>query len=544
MVRIAFRLFCCASLVLVAVGMAYAGADDDQKIENTLKVKSALVKGAEAIKCGRYREAVHVLESQLPLVGDNRDYLNTLRDAYQGLIGELKQRNQDAEMARYQRRLNAIDPGALLESKNNGNPRPEGLNLARPAPTAVPAPTPAPTTERTAPVKEVDPFSDANSASSTQVHAMLEQADRAFAAQKYDVAAPLYDQAFRLDPSTATPAKERWAYCKLHGVVASLNRKESSVPPQEMEREVRLALSMAPKLAPYGTDLLRKIHERQGPSGPTAPGGAVASPVEESAAVEIKHLPPSQGDTWSICETGNFRIYHANQSREQVERVARAAEAARSMSARKWFGDVPATWNPRCELYLHLTREEYSKATRQPPDCPGHSTIAMSPDGARVVSRRIDLHCDDLNMVYGVLPHETTHVVLAGRFGVRDLPRWADEGMAVLSEPRDRVEKHLRNLPKHQSDRQLFRVSDLMRYNEYPKGEYIGAFYAQSVSLVDYLCHQKGPQAFSNFLRDGLRSGYETALQQHYGLTGFDDLQQGWQKATLGNGSMYVDRGK
>ena len=46
-----------------------------------------------------------------------------------------------------------------------------------------------------------------------------------------------------------------------------------------------------------------------------------------------------------------------------------------------------------------------------------------------------------------MLPHEATHVVLAGQFGDQPVPRWADEGMAVLTEPRDKIDRHLRNLP-------------------------------------------------------------------------------------------------
>ena len=76
----------------------------------------------------------------------------------------------------------------------------------------------------------------------------------------------------------------------------------------------------------------------------------------------------------------------------------------------------------------------------------------------RIVSRRIDLHCDDPNAFVGVLPHETTHAVLAGRFGPGRLPHWADEGMAVLSEPRDRIDLHLHNLPQHRSSGELFAV--------------------------------------------------------------------------------------
>ena len=41
----------------------------------------------------------------------------------------------------------------------------------------------------------------------------------------------------------------------------------------------------------------------------------------------------------------------------------------------------------------------------------------------------MDLHCDDANMLVGVLPHETTHVVLAGRFGRHLVPRGSDQGV-------------------------------------------------------------------------------------------------------------------
>ena len=170
-----------------------------------------------------------------------------------------------------------------------------------------------------------------------------------------------------------------------------------------------------------------------------------------------------------------------------------------------------------------------------PAGSPGHSTIRS--EGERILTRRIDLHCDDPNMTIGVLPHETTHVVLAGRFGEHAVPRWADEGMAVLSEPRDRIERHLRNLPKHSQERQLFGVGQLMRLNDYPDPRYIGPFYAQSVSLVDFLSREKGPRVFAQFLKDGLNGGYEPALEKHYGMQGFHDLEARWQRAALGDKS-------
>ncbi len=139
-------------------------------------------------------------------------------------------------------------------------------------------------------------------------------------------------------------------------------------------------------------------------------------------------------------------------------------------------------------------------------------------------------------MCIGVLPHEVTHVVLAGRFPAA-LPRWADEGMAVLSEPRDRIERHLRNLPMHAEQRQLFHVGQLMMFNkEYPDPQLIGPFYAQSVSLVEYLSQLRGPQVFAQFMADGMRGNYETALRKHYGVQSFQDLDAAWQRHAFGEG--------
>ena len=228
-----------------------------------------------------------------------------------------------------------------------------------------------------------------------------------------------------------------------------------------------------------------------------------------------------------MAETVNFRLFH-NQSRETAEKTLRVAEAARMAASKKWFGEPAPTWSPRCDIYLHATANDYSMATHQPPQLAGHSSIGHGPD--RVVSRRIDIHFDDPNMLIGVLPHETTHVVLADGYN-RPLPHWADEGMAVLSEPRERVERHLHNLPQHRSNGETFAVAELIPMDQYPSDSHrIGAFYAESVSLVEFLSKEKGEPVFVQFMRDGMQSGYEPALQKYYGIHGYDDLQQRWQR--------------
>ena len=149
--------------------------------------------------------------------------------------------------------------------------------------------------------------------------------------------------------------------------------------------------------------------------------------------MSVSHLGRNK-EGWMVAESPYFRIFH-NHSQEQVEKIANVAEKTRLEMYRKWFGNSGPEWSPKCEVYLHPTAQEYAEGTGVPPNSPGHSRIDQDPKAGRVAGRRMDMRCDNPNMLDAVLPHETTHVVLAGMFGSFFVPRWADEGIAVLTEP-------------------------------------------------------------------------------------------------------------
>jgi hypothetical protein len=144
-------------------------------------------------------------------------------------------------------------------------------------------------------------------------------------------------------------------------------------------------------------------------------------------------------------------------------------------------------------------------------------------------------------MIDCVLPHETTHVVLAGMFGASHVPRWADEGIAVLSEPNEKIDQHRRNLLKHHGDGLLFGLKELMELENYPHPRRIGAFYAQSVVLVEFLTQQRNPKVFTDFVKDGLRHGYDSSLLRHYNMT-FTQLEQLWQQQVINNPERFAPR--
>jgi hypothetical protein len=518
MARDGLLALACAALIS-SVGLwdpavAAAGDERDSAITTTLEVQTAMQQAREHLLHGDCRSAVYVLETHLAHIKGNRAYLDLLAEAYRGYIKELRLANQEAQAQRYLSRLTILDPGATLADMP-----------AQGSGTAPAALVPQPVAPPSKPVplirgqKPDDRPVEAHPDKKVVAQEFVSRAEREFGDRHYREAEHLFEQAHEADRDSTEASHERWAYCKLHGVVEQLNQPAAGDPAwSALEQEVRRALELAPRLD-YGKQLLTEIDKRRRGEADT-----------NRAAVTVRH-GERNAEGWCVAETSSFRIYH-RQSRELAEQVAQVAERTRTEMHRKWFGGAAEDWNPKCDLYLHATAQEYSQQTGVPADSPGHSTFRS--EGGRVVGRRIDLHVDNRNMLSYVLPHETTHVVLSGQFGSQPVPRWADEGMAVLAEPRDKIDAHLRNLARCRQDRQLFLVRDLMRMNDYPDRQLISAFYAESVSLVEFLSNRRGPQVFAQFLRDGLRDGYETALQRHYGYRDFDDLQQRWDRYAFG----------
>jgi hypothetical protein len=494
-------------------------------VADTLAVQTAMQQGKEFLVRNDAKSAVFVLEAQLARINGNAAYLALLRDAYRAHIQELRLANQTASIGLYMQRLQILDPGAALDSGSlpvKPIAAPQVATVETPAPMPVkPSPTIPAKAEPPAPVRAEptiratmeDPAGEGPKARPMPT-SLLARAEEEFTNRRYKEAGQLYDQASKADPNSLATSRERWAYCKLYQVVEAINQPAASgLAWDKLETEVRLALDLAPRLE-YADYLLKEIQKRR-----------AAGKEPEGPPVEVKHFEHDQSG-WARAETTHFVIHH-NQSAELAGQVAQVAERTRAGMHAKWLGQAPADWEPRCDIYLHATGHDYSTATKIGLHSPGHATIQMR--GGQVVGRRIDLRCDQAALLLtAVLPRETTHVTLAGQFGDKQLPRWADEGIAVLAEPRERVDGHLRNLPRLKQDNKLFPVGQLLQLNDYPDSSRITAFYAQSVSLVEFLTDQKGPQVFTAFLRDALGNGYEPALQKHYGFRTFDELNLAW----------------
>jgi hypothetical protein len=349
--------------------------------------------------------------------------------------------------------------------------------------------------------------------------------EQEFRNERYAEARASFEQAFQLDPESLQACKEQWAYCILKGVADAMEQP-GALPGRlpELQQQVDAAIRMAPtKMMASGQRLLEELERRSRGNG---------APAATVAVARVRHWGQNK-EGWQVVETAHFRIFH-RQDGDFGERVAQIAESTRASMFKKWFGHDGIEWDPICELVMHPGAASYAQMTGVPATAaPGHSRIESDPSG-RIISRRMDMRMDGTGILDAVLPHETTHVVLAGMFGNAQVPRWADEGIAVLTEPSDKVDAHRRNLHKQHQDGRLFGLKELMELKDYPPSQRIGAFYAQSVCLCEFLTAERGPKTLTDFVKDGIRNGYETALQRHYNMT-FAQLEDAWARKVINN---------
>jgi hypothetical protein len=124
------------------------------------------------------------------------------------------------------------------------------------------------------------------------------------------------------------------------------------------------------------------------------------------------------------------------------------------------------------------------------------------------------------------LPHEVTHTILAYYFGV-PIPRWADEGAAVLAEDdyeRERYDKLARQI-LDTPDRAI-PLRRLFMLRDYP-GDAL-ALWAEGYSVTRFLVEQKDHGAFLQFVKQGMREDWDKAAEFHYNYANVEELERAW----------------
>jgi hypothetical protein len=211
-------------------------------------------------------------------------------------------------------------------------------------------------------------------------------------------------------------------------------------------------------------------------------------------------------------QTDNFVV--EAESSSVAGQVARAAERQRKQVAVCWLGRELPDWPEPCAIEVHVA----------PGPVRGVSSFTFADGALTGLSMRLDGPLDRL--LQGCLPHELTHVIFAHHFG-RPVPRWADEGGAVLSEDDRARRAHERLLPEIlRTPGRAFALRQLLRLSDYP--EDVGALYGQGYSVTHFLVESASRKTFLAFVALGMRGDWDRAVRTHYRYKNVEDLERAW----------------
>lgn len=186
------------------------------------------------------------------------------------------------------------------------------------------------------------------------------------------------------------------------------------------------------------------------------------------------------------------------------------------------------TWDERVKIFVFADQKSFVESTGQPAWATGYADR----DSQLFKSRVIITYRQEQDFFDGLLPHEISHLILHDFIVSQPIPIWFDEGVAQLNEGNKRAtaDQMMRVLVAKNKYIALPVLSrwDIRREREPHK---VTVFYAESLSLVDFLIKKFGLNAFSQlcrYMRDG--KPFEEALRRAYSnyIVSLEDLERQW----------------
>jgi hypothetical protein len=210
-------------------------------------------------------------------------------------------------------------------------------------------------------------------------------------------------------------------------------------------------------------------------------------------------------------QTANFVVYA--ETAEVAKMVADSAEGHRQEIAKLWHGKKLADWSKPCRIDVALTMNGPQGCTE------------ITYFRGQVAAHKIDVKGALNQILKGPLPHEVTHVLLGHHFGSQ-VPRWADEGAAILSEDESQAVLQQKAFAAILTAEKQFPLRPFLAMQEYPSD--LRCLYAQGHSVSRFLVSAKGRPTLLAFVSDGLRRGWDEAVREQYGYKDVEDLEAAW----------------
>ncbi|MDD2752678.1 MAG: peptidase MA family metallohydrolase [Candidatus Omnitrophica bacterium] len=230
---------------------------------------------------------------------------------------------------------------------------------------------------------------------------------------------------------------------------------------------------------------------------------------------------------WTVQKSQHFIVYYQQAESGYISQLLDSAE--------KYYNSIVTelgftrfddfwTWEKRCKIYLYPSAKEYQRATGRP---------SWSGGSANITERKIDTYLFEKDFLQIVLPHELGHLVFREFVGFNtSLPLWLDEGIACLQEQSSREERLktveglvISGLFIPLERLTMIEANNLMMPN---------VFYAEAVSVIDFLLKNFGNDKFIEFCRT-LRDSkdWKMSLGKVYGFKNFDDMNAQWVQYLL-----------
>ena len=176
------------------------------------------------------------------------------------------------------------------------------------------------------------------------------------------------------------------------------------------------------------------------------------------------------------------------------------------------------TWENRAKIFLFADQAAFLSETGQPEWSIGYA----NKDSYAIIGRMIVTYRQEENFIDGLLPHEIGHLILHEY--IKDpgrIPCWLDEGIAQLFET-GKMEQSLKIMRAFAAQDKFIPFPYLMHWDIRQEQDPVKVtlFYAQSLTIVEFLIKQYGSDAFGRLCRN-IRDGkpFEEALRSAYPTT-------------------------
>jgi hypothetical protein len=235
----------------------------------------------------------------------------------------------------------------------------------------------------------------------------------------------------------------------------------------------------------------------------------------------------ARAEPWKNTTSTHFIIYYKNAPEDFLNELIEKAEGyydkiADDLGFRRfdfWL------WDNRAKIYIYDNAQDYQQVTGHP---------AWSSGCAYPRQKIIHTFPYAKKFFDVVLPHEMGHIIFREFVGFDNsaIPIWLDEGVASYEQPLKFSEaqalvKEARDNNRLMSLQELFKSDPQLMSDTYR----VSLFYAQSVSIVDYLVKKLGQDTFVSFcqqLRD--KNDFEKALSSNYNLSNISELDEDWRR--------------